>query len=118
MLLPHILSDGDLCPQLALLMFGGGVALQEEKRQVAVDGWITFDAPPALARLCIALRRELDLVLREKMVAPRTATVANAVVDAAVNTFDPAMAAGGPVAKPGTPAEGGTRAASMTPREG
>lgn len=116
-------------PQLALLMFGGGVALQEEKRQVAVDGWITFDAPPALARLCIALRRELDLVLREKMVAPRTATVANAVVDAAVNTFDPAMAAGPPpvakpgtpvagAKKPGTPAEGGTRAASMTPREG
>ena len=109
-------------PQLALLMFGGGVALQEEKRQVAVDGWITFDAPPALARLCIALRRELDLVLREKMVAPRTATVANAVVEAAINTFDPACAAGPPpvagAKKPGTPAEGGTRAASMTPREG
>ena len=56
-------------------------------------------APPALARLCIALRRELDLVLREKMVAPRTATVANAVVDAAVTTVNSAIRLGRPCAR-------------------
>ena len=55
--------------------------------QVSIDGWITFDAPPDDARLLVALRRELDRVLNEKMMAPPTAALRQEVVDAVVRAF-------------------------------
>jgi hypothetical protein len=79
--------------QLALLMFGGELMLHEEKRQISIDDWIVFDAPPGDAQLLVALRRELDLVVNEKMVAPRTATAKHDVIEAVASAFDPAMAA-------------------------
>ena len=68
-------------------MFGGALALEEEKRQVSIDGWIKFDAPPGDARLLVALRRELDRVLNEKMLAPPTASAKQEVVEAVVRAF-------------------------------
>eukprot|EP01046_Picozoa_sp_COSAG06_P051019 COSAG06_NODE_8227_length_2231_cov_1.208724_2_plen_157_part_00 len=77
--------------QLALLMFGGEISLKDEKRQLSIDSWITFDAPPADARLLVALRRELDRVLNDKMKAPITATAKQEVVEAVACAFDPAL---------------------------
>ena len=64
--------------------------LHEEKRQISIDEWIVFDAPPGDAQLLVALRRELDIVLNEKMVTPHTATAKHDVIEAVISTFDPA----------------------------
>ena len=79
--------------QLALLMFGGELLLHEEKRQISIDDWIVFDCPPGDAQLLVALRMELDRVVNEKMVAPRTATAKHDVVAAVASVFDQAAVA-------------------------
>ena len=74
-------------------MFGGELMLNEEKRQISIDKWIVFDAPPTDARLLVALRRELDRIINTKMVAPPTATEKHDVIEAVASTFDPAAVA-------------------------
>jgi hypothetical protein len=68
-------------------MFGGAVALEEEKRQLSIDSWIKFDAPLGDARLLVALRNELDRVLNDKFLAPPTASAKQEVIEAVVRAF-------------------------------
>lgn len=83
-------------------MFGGPLTLNEERRQrfnmagsgpgsgysqITVDAWMTFDASPIDARLLIALRRELSLVVEEKLLSPSKAAAKHAVIDGVVRAF-------------------------------
>lgn len=55
---------------LALLLFGGEVAVHHDRGTVTVDGQITFDAPGRVAVLVRELRAELDKLLMRKIAEP------------------------------------------------
>ncbi|KAK0141144.1 ATP-dependent RNA helicase DHX36 [Merluccius polli] len=56
----------------SLLFFGGNVTIQKEEGQetIAVDEWIVFRSPARIAHLVKSLKRELDVLLEEKIRNP------------------------------------------------
>ncbi|XP_053479622.1 LOW QUALITY PROTEIN: ATP-dependent DNA/RNA helicase DHX36 [Ictalurus furcatus] len=57
----------------SLLFFGGDISIQKDKEQetIAVDEWIVFQSPARIAHLVKDLKKELDLLLEEKIKRPR-----------------------------------------------
>ncbi|KAF7698822.1 hypothetical protein HF521_003564 [Silurus meridionalis] len=57
----------------SLLFFGGDISIQKDKEQetIAVDEWIVFQSPARIAHLVKNLKKELDLLLEEKIKQPR-----------------------------------------------
>uniref|UniRef100_A0A4X2LKK4 ATP-dependent DNA/RNA helicase DHX36 n=2 Tax=Vombatus ursinus TaxID=29139 RepID=A0A4X2LKK4_VOMUR len=55
-----------------LLFFGGDISIQKDKDQdtIAVDEWIVFQSPARIAHLVKELRKELDVLLQEKIENP------------------------------------------------
>ncbi|XP_069856184.1 ATP-dependent DNA/RNA helicase DHX36 [Dipodomys merriami] len=55
-----------------LLFFGGDISIQKDNDQetIAVDEWIVFQSPARIANLVKELRKELDLLLQEKIENP------------------------------------------------
>uniref|UniRef100_A0A9L0IDP9 ATP-dependent DNA/RNA helicase DHX36 n=1 Tax=Equus asinus TaxID=9793 RepID=A0A9L0IDP9_EQUAS len=55
-----------------LLFFGGDISIQKDKDQetIAVDEWIVFQSPARIAYLVKELRKELDILLQEKIESP------------------------------------------------
>ncbi|CAL8352958.1 unnamed protein product [Lota lota] len=56
----------------SLLFFGGNVSIQKDEGQetIAVDQWIVFRSPARIAHLVKSLKRELDVLLEEKIRNP------------------------------------------------
>ncbi|KAG9273415.1 ATP-dependent RNA helicase DHX36 [Astyanax mexicanus] len=56
----------------SLLFFGGDISIQRDKDQetIAVDEWIVFQSPARIAHLVKNLKKELDLLLEEKIKQP------------------------------------------------
>uniref|UniRef100_A0A8C5F862 RNA helicase n=1 Tax=Gadus morhua TaxID=8049 RepID=A0A8C5F862_GADMO len=56
----------------SLLFFGGNVSIQKDEGQetIAVDQWIVFRSPERIAHLVKSLKRELDVLLEEKIRNP------------------------------------------------
>lgn len=56
----------------SLLFFGGDISIQMDKDQetIAVDEWIVFQSPARIAHLVKNLKKELDLLLEEKIKQP------------------------------------------------
>ncbi|XP_026143566.1 ATP-dependent DNA/RNA helicase DHX36 [Carassius auratus] len=56
----------------SLLFFGGDVSIQKDQDQetIAVDVWIIFQSPARIAHLVKDLRKELDVLLEEKIKSP------------------------------------------------
>uniref|UniRef100_A0AAY4CT35 ATP-dependent DNA/RNA helicase DHX36 n=1 Tax=Denticeps clupeoides TaxID=299321 RepID=A0AAY4CT35_9TELE len=57
----------------SLLFFGGDISIQKDQDQetIAVDEWIIFQSPARIAHLVKNLRRELDILLEEKIKNPK-----------------------------------------------
>ncbi|XP_053356021.1 ATP-dependent DNA/RNA helicase DHX36 [Clarias gariepinus] len=57
----------------SLLFFGGDISIQKDQEQetIAVDEWIVFQSPARIAHLVKNLKKELDLLLEEKIKRPR-----------------------------------------------
>lgn len=57
----------------SLLFFGGDITIQKDEYQetIAVDEWIVFQSPARIAHLVKELRKELDVLLEEKIKRPR-----------------------------------------------
>ncbi|XP_060734335.1 ATP-dependent DNA/RNA helicase DHX36 [Tachysurus vachellii] len=57
----------------SLLFFGGDISIQKDQEQetIAVDEWIVFQSPARIANLVKSLKKELDLLLEEKIKRPR-----------------------------------------------
>ncbi|XP_067275989.1 ATP-dependent DNA/RNA helicase DHX36 [Pseudorasbora parva] len=57
----------------SLLFFGGDISIQRDQDQetIAVDEWIVFQSPARIAHLVKELRKELDVLLEEKIKSPR-----------------------------------------------
>ncbi|XP_051512420.1 ATP-dependent DNA/RNA helicase DHX36-like [Myxocyprinus asiaticus] len=57
----------------SLLFFGGDISIQKDQDQetIAVDEWIVFQSPAHIAHLVKDLRKELDVLLEEKIKSPR-----------------------------------------------
>uniref|UniRef100_A0A8C1QY34 RNA helicase n=1 Tax=Cyprinus carpio TaxID=7962 RepID=A0A8C1QY34_CYPCA len=57
----------------SLLFFGGDISIQRDQDQetIAVDEWIVFQSPARIAHLVKDLRKELDMLLEEKIKNPR-----------------------------------------------
>ncbi|KAL7870259.1 hypothetical protein SRHO_G00077560 [Serrasalmus rhombeus] len=57
----------------SLLFFGGDISIQKDKDQdtIAVDEWIVFQSPARIAHLVKNLKKELDMLLEEKIKRPR-----------------------------------------------
>ncbi|XP_051580749.1 ATP-dependent DNA/RNA helicase DHX36-like isoform X1 [Myxocyprinus asiaticus] len=57
----------------SLLFFGGDISIQKDQDQetIAVDEWIVFQSPARIAHLVKDLRKELDVLLEEKIKSPR-----------------------------------------------
>ncbi|XP_048066763.1 ATP-dependent DNA/RNA helicase DHX36 isoform X2 [Megalobrama amblycephala] len=57
----------------SLLFFGGDISIQRDQDQetIAVDEWIVFQSPARIAHLVKELRKELDMLLEEKIKSPR-----------------------------------------------
>lgn len=57
---------------LSLLFFGGDISIQRDQEQetIAVDEWIVFQSPARIAHLVKDLRKELDMLLEEKIKSP------------------------------------------------
>nr|XP_055030353.1 ATP-dependent DNA/RNA helicase DHX36 [Misgurnus anguillicaudatus] len=57
----------------SLLFFGGDITIQKDEYQetIAVDEWIVFQSPARIAHLVKDLRKELDVLLEEKIRRPR-----------------------------------------------
>uniref|UniRef100_A0A671QRK5 ATP-dependent DNA/RNA helicase DHX36 n=1 Tax=Sinocyclocheilus anshuiensis TaxID=1608454 RepID=A0A671QRK5_9TELE len=57
----------------SLLFFGGDISIQRDQDQetIAVDEWIVFQSPARIAHLVKDLRKELDVLLEEKIKNPR-----------------------------------------------
>uniref|UniRef100_A0A4W4FLM5 RNA helicase n=1 Tax=Electrophorus electricus TaxID=8005 RepID=A0A4W4FLM5_ELEEL len=57
----------------SLLFFGGDISIQKDQEQetIAVDEWIVFQSPARIAHLVKNLKRELDVLLEEKIRQPR-----------------------------------------------
>uniref|UniRef100_A0A9J7X9K5 ATP-dependent DNA/RNA helicase DHX36 n=1 Tax=Cyprinus carpio carpio TaxID=630221 RepID=A0A9J7X9K5_CYPCA len=57
----------------SLLFFGGYISIQRDQDQetIAVDEWIVFQSPARIAHLVKDLRKELDMLLEEKIKNPR-----------------------------------------------
>ncbi|XP_006868024.1 PREDICTED: probable ATP-dependent RNA helicase DHX36 isoform X3 [Chrysochloris asiatica] len=55
-----------------LLFFGGDISIQKDNDQetIAVDEWIVFQSPARIAHLVKELRKELDVLLQEKIESP------------------------------------------------
>uniref|UniRef100_A0A2I2ZV23 ATP-dependent DNA/RNA helicase DHX36 n=1 Tax=Gorilla gorilla gorilla TaxID=9595 RepID=A0A2I2ZV23_GORGO len=55
-----------------LLFFGGDISIQKDNDQetIAVDEWIVFQSPARIAHLVKELRKELDILLQEKIESP------------------------------------------------
>ncbi|XP_029423024.1 ATP-dependent DNA/RNA helicase DHX36 isoform X5 [Nannospalax galili] len=55
-----------------LLFFGGDISIQKDNDQetIAVDEWIVFQSPARIAHLVKELRKELDILLQEKIERP------------------------------------------------
>ncbi|KAH0504983.1 ATP-dependent RNA helicase DHX36 [Microtus ochrogaster] len=55
-----------------LLFFGGDISIQKDNGQevIAVDEWIVFQSPERIAHLVKGLRKELDILLQEKIEHP------------------------------------------------
>uniref|UniRef100_A0AAR2L1U9 RNA helicase n=1 Tax=Pygocentrus nattereri TaxID=42514 RepID=A0AAR2L1U9_PYGNA len=56
----------------SLLFFGGDISIQKDKDQdtIAVDEWIIFQSPARIAHLVKNLKKELDMLLEEKIKRP------------------------------------------------
>uniref|UniRef100_A0A5F9CVY9 ATP-dependent DNA/RNA helicase DHX36 n=1 Tax=Oryctolagus cuniculus TaxID=9986 RepID=A0A5F9CVY9_RABIT len=56
-----------------LLFFGGDISIQKDNDQetIAVDEWIVFQSPARIAHLVKELRKELDILLQEKIESPQ-----------------------------------------------
>ncbi|XP_077104242.1 ATP-dependent DNA/RNA helicase DHX36 isoform X2 [Siphateles boraxobius] len=56
----------------SLLFFGGDISIQRDQDQetIAVDEWIVFQSPARIAHLVKELRKELDVLLEEKIKSP------------------------------------------------
>ncbi|TSK38403.1 ATP-dependent RNA helicase DHX36 [Bagarius yarrelli] len=56
----------------SLLFFGGEISIQKDQEQdtIAVDEWIVFQSPARIAHLVKNLKKELDLLLEEKIKRP------------------------------------------------
>ncbi|XP_030622208.1 ATP-dependent DNA/RNA helicase DHX36 [Chanos chanos] len=57
----------------SLLFFGGEISIQKDQDQetIAVDEWIVFQSPARIAHLVKNLRKELDILLEEKIKRPK-----------------------------------------------
>ncbi|XP_066541887.1 ATP-dependent DNA/RNA helicase DHX36 [Hoplias malabaricus] len=57
----------------SLLFFGGDISIQKDKEQetISVDEWIVFQSPARIAHLVKNLKKELDVLLEEKIKQPR-----------------------------------------------
>ncbi|XP_056622648.1 ATP-dependent DNA/RNA helicase DHX36 [Triplophysa dalaica] len=57
----------------SLLFFGGDISIQKDKDQetIAVDEWIVFQSPARIAHLVKDLRKELDVLLEDKIKKPQ-----------------------------------------------
>ncbi|XP_078524019.1 ATP-dependent DNA/RNA helicase DHX36 isoform X3 [Lissotriton helveticus] len=57
----------------SLLFFGGDISIQKDQDQdtIAVDDWIVFQSPAKTAHLVKDLRKELDVLLQEKIEKPQ-----------------------------------------------
>nr|XP_021514063.1 ATP-dependent RNA helicase DHX36 [Meriones unguiculatus] len=55
-----------------LLFFGGDISIRKDNDQeiIAVDEWIVFQSPERIAHLVKGLRKELDILLQEKIECP------------------------------------------------
>ena len=71
--------------QLALLLFGGEVAVHHDKGTVTIDGKITFDAHGRVAVLVRELRAELDKLLLRKISEPSLEIGSHPVLGAIIN---------------------------------
>lgn len=58
--------DSTMVSPYAILLFGGKITIQHEKKQMTVDGWIVFKSPARVAVLARELRRQLDTLLLRK----------------------------------------------------
>ncbi|XP_056334421.1 ATP-dependent DNA/RNA helicase DHX36 isoform X2 [Danio aesculapii] len=56
----------------SLLFFGGNISIQKDQDQdtIAVDEWIVFQSPGRIAHLVKDLKKELDVLLEEKIKSP------------------------------------------------
>ncbi|KAL7879161.1 hypothetical protein AOLI_G00101350 [Acnodon oligacanthus] len=56
----------------SLLFFGGDISIQKDEDQdtIAVDEWIVFQSPARIAHLVKNLKKELDMLLEEKIRRP------------------------------------------------
>uniref|UniRef100_A0A7N6BD27 ATP-dependent DNA/RNA helicase DHX36 n=1 Tax=Anabas testudineus TaxID=64144 RepID=A0A7N6BD27_ANATE len=56
----------------SLLFFGGDITIQKDEDQetIAVDQWIVFRSPARIAHLVKSLKKELDILLEEKIRNP------------------------------------------------
>jgi len=62
--------DATAVPPYSLLLFGGNIDVQHERKLLCIDGWIHFRAQPRVGVLVRELRRVLDRLLDEKIVNP------------------------------------------------
>lgn len=61
------IRDSSSVSPYPLLLFGGGVDVQHADSTITMDGWVTFNADRKVAVLVKLLRRELDDLLRLKI---------------------------------------------------
>ncbi|GJP32741.1 hypothetical protein CLOM_g17337 [Closterium sp. NIES-68] len=64
------IRECSMAPAFALLLLGGLLNVNAERRLVAVDNWIQFEAPGRIGILVREMRSRVDEVLRDKMARP------------------------------------------------
>ncbi|KAJ3591219.1 hypothetical protein NHX12_009165 [Muraenolepis orangiensis] len=102
----------------SLLFFGGDITIQKDEQQetIAVDQWIVFRSPARIATLVQSLKRELDILLEEKIRNPapvdwqnresKDCAVITAIIDLITTQEKPSAGAGYRAEDPDYQAEG------------
>mmetsp|Transcript_39452 Transcript_39452/g.63966 ORF Transcript_39452/g.63966 Transcript_39452/m.63966 type:complete len:491 (-) Transcript_39452:183-1655(-) len=78
------IRDSTMISAIALLMFGGDIAVNHQFATVTVDRWIDLKAPARTAVLMKEMRKLLDKVLERKLAEPNLDISRNVVVHTVV----------------------------------
>eukprot|EP01018_Ginkgo_biloba_P024202 Gb_37230 [translate_table: standard] len=78
------IKNSTMVPAYGLLLFGGEVQINHEKRMIKVDDWLEFEAPGRISVLIKELRSKVDSLLMEKIQNPALDISRNMVVTALI----------------------------------
>jgi hypothetical protein len=76
------IRDCTAVPPYALLLFGGPLTVEHAKHEIAIDGWVRFDAAPRIGVLVRALRELLGELLERKIADPSLDIETSPVIEA------------------------------------